>query len=181
MRVLLCALAFVTIAASGRAMPITSCGDSVPDGETGDLMNDLTCTDPATGPSGLVVGTNATLNLNGFRITGPGSTVTTGGGPFYGIFCGGTPAKRARTCQVNGPGEVTSFQLGIYAHDAYRAVVNGVSVPGNGYGVFSFAHRLSLMNVVADGNVGFGVAGSKIEGTGIETNDNGEGGMGGSG
>src|SRR5262249_43902941 len=68
-----------------------------------------------------------------------------------------------------------------YAHDAYRAVVNGVSVPGNGYGVFSFAHRLSLMNVVADGNVSFGVAGSKIEGTGIETNDNGEGGMGGSG
>jgi hypothetical protein len=183
MRALVFALAFVTVAASSRAVPITTCGDAVPDGETGDLMNDLTCTDLASGLVGVVVGSGGTLNLNGFHIIGPGSTLT-GGAPLVGISCGGTyppsPSKPARNCQVNGPGEITNSQVGLFEIYVRRAVVNDLTLRGNGQGMIAYARRLTMTNVVADGNDGLGIGGSKIQGTGIETNNNGQGGLGGS-
>ena len=63
-------LAIVFLVGTAEAVPITQCGQTVPAGDTGDLLNDLVCSDP-TG-SGVTVGDGATVNLNGFSMTGPG-------------------------------------------------------------------------------------------------------------
>jgi hypothetical protein len=159
MRAFVLAVALVTVAARGYAVPITTCGDSVPPGQTGDLMNDLTCNDPATAgrfAAAVYLGTGSTLNLNGFHITGDGQGIVLGqpGGDHDGIYCGAISiATPTISCTVNGPGEVKNFGGGVVAGDHLKhMVVNGVTARGNRIGVWGGFGMLSATNVVADDN-----------------------------
>jgi hypothetical protein len=178
MRALLLALVIVAVAVPGHAVPITACGDSVPAGETGDLMNDLTCTFPGGFGAAVFLGDRSTLNLTGFRITGDGPDVVPG--THIGVFCGARTGggPRLHSCAVNGPGEVTNLGVGLFGDNARRMTVRDVTLRGNGDGLAGASADLLLTNVVADGNTETGIYGNKVVGTGIQVNDNGEGGLG---
>lgn len=176
MRAWLFALVIVAVAVPGHAVPITTCGESVPAGETGDLTNDLTCTFPPGFGAAVFLGDRSTLNLNGFRITGDGPDVP---GTHIGVYCGAPAGRRLHSCAVNGPGEVTNLGAGLFGDNARRMTVRDVTLRGNGDGLAGASADLLLTNVVADGNTEVGIYGNRISGTGIQTNDNGDGGLGG--
>jgi hypothetical protein len=103
-------LAVVFLVGTAEAVSITQCGQTVPAGETGDLMNDMVC--GAT--MGVILTDGATLNLNGFSIVGAGlGFIDPNALPYHGVFAGvlcnigPNPISGAgvRTCEVNGPGE----------------------------------------------------------------------------
>lgn len=139
------------------AVDVASCGSEIPSGETGELLGDLAC--GAIGPA-IVLANGATLNLNGFKIEGPG----TGGNT--GIACIG------RRCVVNGPGEVAGFAVGI---GATKATISSVVLRQNSEaGVTVKGGKLRLSEVVASEN-GIGVfvpGGRKLTGIDVEANFN---------
>ena len=149
-------------AGSAHALPITACGQTVPTGETAELMNDLICMDRY----GVTLEDGATLNLNGFSITGPGS-----GG--VGVLCdsGG--------CAVSGPGDISHFDSGIFGTPDVQVLnVKDVRLRNNEYGIHAAYNGVKVTNVVADDNEGWGILVDRLRGTGIQANNNGEGGVG---
>ncbi|HYR95784.1 MAG TPA: hypothetical protein VEM57_03570 [Candidatus Binatus sp.] len=117
-------------------------------------------------------------NLNGFRITGDGPDVVPG--THIGVFCGARTGggPRLHWCAVNGPGEVTNLGAGLFGDNARRMTVRDVTLRGNGDGLAGASADLLLTNVVADGNTETGIYDNKVIGTGIQVNENGEGGLG---
>src|SRR5262245_36301501 len=87
-----------TLPGAALAIDIVSCGQLVPTGEHGYLRANLSC------DVGVYLGGKATLNLNGFTLTGNGSDMS------RGVQCGS--GERAR-CTINGPGEIRGFRSGI--------------------------------------------------------------------
>src|SRR5207253_10011354 len=85
------ALAFLVAGTIARAFDIGECGQSVPDGQVGDLRADLVC--PVNPSVGVYMAAGGTLNLNGYSITGPGTAL--GGG----VQCSGAEGRGA--CTVN--------------------------------------------------------------------------------
>jgi hypothetical protein len=160
MRRLTLVLAVLTFCASSpssaRAVDIpgdpASCGIHISRGDPGILQGDLDCTGKNV-PAAVTLGPGAALFLNGHRITG--STVD-------GVYCEVAVAP-SRTCSIEGPGEITGTQVGLFV--ASRARVENVVVHGNEVGVYnpygdvSHASRLDLRNVVIRDNVGDGVRG----------------------
>lgn len=79
------AATFATVV-SARAVDVTTCGQSVPDGQTGVLQADLDC---SGAPDGVSLGNGAVLDLNGHRLTAPPSS------PF-------PPERAAIACRTGG-------------------------------------------------------------------------------
>ena len=132
-------------------------------------MNDLACANS----DGVNLGDLATLNLNGFSITGPG------GGS--GVLCGFTTetTRRVQRCTVNGPGAISNFSGGVFAGAHVRLVtVNHLTVNGNESGIYATYSQVKANDIVANGNTEWGILADRLRGTNIQTNNNGEGGVG---
>lgn len=139
----------------GFAMDIDSCGQLVPRADVGELRADLAC-----GPSGsgVFLGSGATLNLNGFDITGSGGGI--------GVEC-----ASGRGCVVNGPGAIVGFEAGIVG--AGRVTVTGISVRSNDVGVATKGGSLKVSGIVATENdVGIEVVAGRLRGSDLETSRN---------
>jgi hypothetical protein len=142
-------LAAIALAGTADAGPITSCEQLVPSGETGVLMQDLVCPRPSSWPftpTGVVLDGGATLDLNGFTITGDGSGV--------GVLC--APQRLAssrRPCTVTGPGTLRGFYAGINAAGRLTMTVTDVVVADNTVGILSpLLQRLVATRVTARDN-----------------------------
>ena len=157
-------LALSTSAAS--AFDIVACGQVVGAGEVGDLRRDLDCPSERLGGVGLIDG--ATLNLNGF--------VLRGGGGGTGVAC--TPQRRTRgTCTVNGPGEITGFEIGVGGVGC-RLVVHDLLLRGNGYGLAApLVCDVEAQNVTAVENRRDGIQAQRVRGRNLTARGNGRGGV----
>jgi hypothetical protein len=153
-------------ASAALAVEITQCGQGVPAYEIGELRTNLHCTagvDPLHLAQGVLAGRGATLNLNGFTIMGDG----TGGG----VQCAG--------CSVNGPGEITNFEVGITGGGG-RVRLQSLVVRGNRNGMTYKAPRIiDLINVVMSDNaeIGMSARGGRVRGRDVEASRNGTAGV----
>lgn len=142
-------LAAIALAGTANAMPITSCEQLVPSGETGVLMQDLVCPAPSRwpfSPTGVILDGGATLDLNGFSIAGDGSGVGVGCFPQ-------SAASSERPCTVTGPGTLRDFYAGINAAGRLTMTVTDVIVADNTVGILSpLLERLAVSRVTARDN-----------------------------
>ena len=127
--IVLCLLAAMPLLALG--MDIGSCGEVVPRRDVGNLRADLVCNG-----GGIVLGSGAALNLNGFTIAGSGRDT--------GVLCGG------RGCTVSGPGAIVGFGVGISA--PRRAAISGLELRSNDLGVTTKGGNVALSGIVATEN-----------------------------
>lgn len=146
-------LTVAALASTAQALPITSCEQLVPSGETGVLMQDLVCARTATwpfSPRGVVLDGGATLDLNGFTITGDGTGA--------GVSCTAQRVATSRKpCTVAGPGTVTRFEVGIEG-SGWRIEATDLVVHGNTIGISTpKMRRLVLRRVVARDNIKHGI------------------------
>lgn len=179
-------LPLVTLAllCAGRALAldITTCGQTVPAGQVGELQNDLLCS-TATPAVNLESGT--ALHLNGHTITGGSSGVY---GPLEGHF------------DVRGPGTISDADVaGIAVGANASATISALTVQGCYFGIYGdlslgsrsrvkavdviasgntylgiHATKLRLRNVDASGNPGIaGILGTRISGVDVTASDNG--------
>ena len=175
-------LPVLLVAARAVALDITSCGQTIPVGKTGELQNDLVCSidDP-----GVTVERSTVLYLNGHSITGGGAGVI---GPDAGRFA------------VRGPGTIAGADVaGITFGDHGVLTVSDVTVEGSFWGIRGVfgadtrsrikatnvivtgnsyigieATRIDLRNVDASGNPGFaGLQGARVSGRDVRANGNG--------
>lgn len=173
-RIALAMLLAALSAGAARAVPITICGQTVPDGETGDLANDLVCGSTI----GVFLREGATLNLNGFSIVGPGPDFMDPSqdfqGYYSGVFCGSLSGENFARCTINGPGEISNFNAGINAATTRAVTVNDVTVRENRGGLAApWATKTVLTNVVANDNLSTGILATNLFGTAIEASNNG--------
>src|SRR5262245_22866919 len=154
----------VALAAStAPAVEITACGQVVPAGQIGELRANLHCMvarDPfQASAQGVFLERDATLDLNGFTITGDGTG--------SGIQCAG--------CSVNGPGEITNFDVAI-AGAGGRVRIQNLVARGNRNGLLYKAGRvIDLVNVVMSDNAELGISarGGRLRGRDVEASRNG--------
>ncbi len=167
-------LGVLALAGTASAVPITACEQLVPSGETGVLMQDLTCTAPPTwpfSPTGVILDGGATLDLNGFTITGDGSGVG------VGCFPQSLAASR-RPCAVIGPGTLRAFYAGINAAGRLTTTVSDVVVEGNTVGILSpLLERLVASRVTARDNAEEGIWAQSLVAEDVATMDNGRDGV----
>jgi len=163
------ALAFLVAGTIARAFDIVECGQSVHDGQVGDLRADLVC--PVNPSVGVYMAAGGTLNLNGYSITGPGTAL--GGG----VQCSGAEGRGA--CTVNGPGLITNFDIA-FVGGGGSLRLQGLAARGNGWGMTYKAPRLiELIDVDMSDNLTYGVSarGGRIVGRNVTANRNGLGGV----
>ena len=158
------ALGFALFAVSlvstpAHAVDVTSCGASVPDGETGTLQVDLDCSADPTG-SAVRLGNHSRLELNGHSIVAG----------FIGVNCSDDP--RVKACSINGPGDVSGGTHGI-AGGARVTTVSGVTVHDTAaFGIYAPRDlEATDVTVVRAGNSGFHVIG-RLSGANLTANDN---------
>jgi hypothetical protein len=161
------------MASPASAAPITSCEQFVPSGETGVLMQDLTCPSPPTwpfSPTGVVLDGGASLDLNGFTIRGDGTGV--------GVSCTAQRVETSRQpCTVTGPGAVTAFENGIDG-GGWALVVTDLVVHGNTIGISTpKMRRLVLRRVVARDNLQNGIYAQRLESEDVVATGNGRRGV----
>src|SRR5437660_5878167 len=104
---LLLILVMMVASTAQATVPVTTCGQTIPPGETGELMNDLQClTSHAVFIEGI-----ATLLLNGFSIVGG----TDRKSKYDGLACLPLPtaAPCGGSCIIIGPGTISGFARGI--------------------------------------------------------------------
>jgi len=147
-------LGIALLLSRAHGLDVTSCGQVVPEGETGVLQTDLDCS--ADPPSFHVTLRNrATLALNGHSIKGsPGSEI---------VAC-----NIAARCTVVGPGTLSGGFCGICA--ARSLTVQQVSIHDSGYGVAAGsvgALRISDVSVDNIAPEGVGISGGRIEATNV--------------
>lgn len=146
MRGFACVAALIVLSAgiAQADVPITSCGQSLEEGEVGVLQADIVCDVPTQ--TGVVIGKAATLRLNGHSISGGQ----------YGLGC-------SRRCTIEGPGEVMGFsQAGVSSSNdrRIRVVIRDVEIHDNlYYGILlPWDARLVMTNVTVRDNNRGGVA-----------------------
>ena len=127
--IVLCLLAVLPVVAFG--MDVGACGVVVPRREVGELRADLLC-----GGDGLMLGSGATLHLNGFTIVGSGRGT--------GVLCGG------RGCTIIGPGAIVGFTAGISAPRRVR--ISDIAIRSNDVGMTTKGGNVELSGIVATGN-----------------------------
>jgi hypothetical protein len=123
---------------------ITGCGQTVPSARRGVLQTDLVCPVGPPGTGAVQLERNATLEMNGHRITGGFAGVA-------GTLGGRGPALY----RVLGPGEITGAEIGIDAKPTSEIgslVVRDVSIHDNARVGAQASKRLTATNVSADGN-----------------------------
>ncbi len=167
------ALLATCLASSGHAMPITSCEQLVPSGETGVLMHDLVCPSPPTwpfSPTGVMLDGGASLDLNGFTISGDGTGV--------GVSCTAQRVATSRKpCTVTGPGAVAGFYAGING-GGQTIVATDLVVHGNTIGIYTpLMRRLVLRRVVARDNLEHGIDAQSLSGEDVVASGNGRRGV----
>jgi hypothetical protein len=140
------------------ALDIGACGQSVPRTDVGELRADLVC------PRGAVIlASGASLNLNGFTLTGTGAGT--------GVEC-----TSGRGCSVNGPGAIVGFEAGLSG--AGRVSVTGIAVRGNDVGFTTKGGTFTLTGAVANENrVGVQVVAGRLRVDGFEASGNSEAGI----
>ena len=162
MRHVVLALAIVLCASTAQAFDVTSCGQTIPDKQTGSLIGDLNC---AAGV-GVHLGHKATLDLNGHAL------VATDGSP---IVCDGKQCRvlssTAAPGDVSGDTDVDCILMSairgkvvldnVTVHDCRTCVeTNPVGVHAWGAAVFATA-------VDIDGCVGPGIDARKVDARGV--------------
>jgi hypothetical protein len=166
------------------ALDITTCGVTVPDGETGVLQADLDCSaDPAE--NAVTLGKRSTLDMNGHAIVDRDK----------GVHCGSD--IRSLGCAVRGSGDISGGNYGIggasrtitvsdvSVHDVAidgivvndRLVVTNVSVLRSGVNGITAGKRLTATNVIVSDNEYGGLSGENLTGTDVTANDNGYSGV----
>ncbi len=157
MKTTIVAAVLVMLCPEARALDITSCGQVVPDGETGILQADLVCPPAPPGPPYFAVQLNrgATLEMNGHSITGQQ----------LGVFCFGD-------CTVRGPGEITGASSNaIGAPIGIRVDVSDLDIHDN-HGIMDVAgSKLTLANITASHNA-YGIRAASLKATNVTINDN---------
>jgi hypothetical protein len=114
---LLCFWIGFAIPPSGAAeVSITGCGTIVPPGDIATLAGDLVCT--SSTPVAVTLGNNATLNLNGFTLSGPYPADSA-----WGATCD-------EKCTINGPGSIAGFGFGVHSSSG-GVIVTGVTLANN--------------------------------------------------
>lgn len=138
---------------SAQALDITTCSQTVPAGDTGNLTGDLDCPS-LTGAAAVILEQRAVLAMNGF-------TIRAGGFPLWAVSCDDR-------CTVQGPGEVIGgaivAQRGLTLTD-----VDIHDIPQGTVGVQAFAGpgllhpgSLRLTNVTVTDVGGDCVVGGKV-------------------
>jgi hypothetical protein len=94
-RLVIAAALVLVLASTAGALDITACDQTVPAGEVGRLIANVTCTTELTG---VALERGATLELNGFSL---------GGGTNIGVAC------LERACTVVGPGTIDGNWMGV--------------------------------------------------------------------
>jgi hypothetical protein len=155
-------LAFVLFAAARvLAVDVTTCGQTVAPREIGTLTADLDCSS-AAGAFAVDLSDRSTLELTGHTISGKG------------VLC------QAR-CAVHGPGDITGAPSGIFVNGVRRPVTvsGGISLHGNGDGIYNGGSRLTLVDVDLSNNSGNGifVLSKRVKGSNVTANDNGGAGL----
>ncbi len=152
-------LSVALTAAPAHAVEITQCRQAVPPREVGELRADLHCTKVGLSAQGVFLERRATLNLNGFTITGDGTG--------FAVQCA--------ACTINGPGEITNFDVAITGAGG-RARIQNLVVRGNRNGMEYKAPRvIELINVVMSDNaeIGMSARGGRMRGRDIDVSRNG--------
>lgn len=137
-----------------RAYDVDCDSRDIPANATGEMLVDLDNTCP-TGQTGIRLGANATLRMNGHTLLGGG------------IMCGDGK------CTVVGPGQVVGAGTGINASLARRLVVTDVEVSGNSYGIYQTSGKLIATGVVANDNAFGGILGVRLFLDQVTANNNG--------
>ena len=155
----------VSTAFESRAadIPITGCGQTVPSAQRGVLQSDLVCPVGAPGTGAVLLERNATLELNGHRITGGFAGVA-------GTLGGQGPALY----RVFGPGEITGAEIGIDAQPTSEIgslVVRDVSIHDNAQAGARASKQLTATNVSADRN-DVGLVANLLIARNVSANDN---------
>lgn len=168
---LLATLLFLLLAAPAAAFDVTTCGQIVPPGEAGVLLNDLDCSAEPAGSDGITLGRKSSLDLQGHTlVTPPHSNEAQNGGvrcAFGERKCrtnrdGITKCKYpAGTCHVfssSGTGSITG-DSGVLSHRHLR--IENVTI--DVYGTAIFAHgNLVASGVTVDSGVGGGITANKM-------------------
>jgi hypothetical protein len=159
-------LALLSSVSPAAALNVTDCGQVVSDGDVGVLQNDIVC----SGAEGIGVGRRATLQLNGFSISG--GTV--------GVRC------LINRCTVEGPGEIHDigacavsspqnigpirfYLRDLDLHDSQCGVG-----PGSGSQAKVFLENVVVRDNVADGIGGISAHGAgHVRGTNVDVSNNG--------
>lgn len=115
----------ISSAAPAAAFDVTACYQTIPEGETGVLRNDLAC-DGSGGPN-VNVGRHSKLDLNGHTISGG----------YIGVA---TSPGHIGECEIYGPGEIFGIGAGGGLGDPFGA---GISAAG----------KVSVRNVALHDNV----------------------------
>ncbi len=155
---------------SAHAIDIAFCGQEIPSGTTGTLVNDLAC---GTGGTGVVLHPKATLQLNGHTITGGTISV-------YVL-----PGKKI---VIEGPGEIAgASEVGVFAQNNVGrrigvTIRNGVDIHDHGIVGIALGQgnrvKLDLDDVTLRNNAGGPIAdctGVKLKGVDVVIADNGAG------
>lgn len=153
------AVLLLLASATAGAVDVTTCGQTVLQGETGDLVADLDCT--GFGQASVFLQTGATLRMNGFSLIGGLQGIATYPGK-----------KGGPVSYVVGPGAITGIASspvtpGCAIFASNKLSVEGVDIHGNDCGIRTFyGFKLTLTDVSITGNAGDGVFYTSLVGNG---------------
>jgi hypothetical protein len=161
-RLVLASLALLAPSISA-AIDITTCGQTVPAGQVGEVLDDLDCGSGAY-TAGVLLEGRATLRLNGHRINGP----VTGGPVIAGI---GNKAK------VLGPGEVDTNDGGCIGGADILVVEGGAGIDVHHCHIGVGSVSLTLSNVTIHDSAFMGASAIRMKARDVVAFGNGFGGL----
>ncbi len=132
----------LVIGSAARAVDITECGQVIPQGQVGNLVADLDCTDTSKyESSAITLRPRATLNLNSFSLIGPNT-------PEFvpGVDCHPSP------CEVNGPGTIEGFRPALRGEPKTVRITDVNIIAGAGESLHT--NRLILTRCTVSGGTG---------------------------
>jgi hypothetical protein len=168
-----------------RALDITTCGQSVPDEDTGVLQADLDCSADPT-EAAVTLGKSSTLDMNGHAIIARVVAVTCGSDARapsctirgHGVAPSGVGDISGGAGIVGAPRRVTVSDVTVHDVAGGGIVVNqsliatNVTVLRAGWTGISANKKLTATNVVASDNASFGIDSPRIRGTTVTANGN---------
>ena len=174
LRLLSCSLVLVAVvgrADAARGVDVTSCGQTVPRGRSGELVGDLDCPLLPYGSYAVVLDKGARLETNGFTIRSSANGVRClGPCRIYGAgalertepACSGGVVSDAYGVFADGPltiEELTLSGFGFAVWGSARVRARGVALSGQCIGIGGNTAPITVRESVITGNLGYGVAG----------------------